>query len=152
MSSENIKEVVREKYGEAAKRVSSGARFGMLRDESCICHRWLRSDYLEPLGRRRSLCDSRSCAPGIARVWQSEALAKLQRVRSCLIWDRAAESMFSCRRGASAPPDKRSDSIGCHRCGPGIYRARVASRAAAHRCADRKGRFRKTEQVLASLA
>lgn len=45
----------------------------MLRDESCICHRWLRSDYLEPLGRRRSLCDSRSCAPGITRVCQSES-------------------------------------------------------------------------------
>ena len=99
MSTPDVKEVVREKYAQAARRVSSGG-------SSCcgsvaLRRRWLRSDHLRPL---RPRADRR--AAGGSGAWRRSAAAtrrhwpSSRRVRSCSTSAPAAAStcLLSARR------------------------------------------------------
>jgi len=110
MSSENIKEVVREKYGEAARGVASGAG-------SVCCGTSPASsiDGCDPItsdlyGESEAMAVPEAALKASLGCGNPTLLAKLHRVRRSSTWDQVVESMFSCRHGVLAQPGKRSVS------------------------------------------
>ena len=103
----DIKDVVREKYGEAARRVGTGAKGGCCGTQHELRHR---SDHVEPLRRRESgeiPVDALAASLGCGNP---TALAELRPARRCWTSAPAAASTCCSRRDASGRPAWRTAS------------------------------------------
>ena len=101
MSTENVKEVVREKYGQAALRAKTGAASSCCGGAAAL-EAVLRPDHVEPLRRRPGRRSAGPRAEGVARMRQSHGACGAEgRARRFSISAPAAASTCCSLRGVS---------------------------------------------------
>ena len=81
MSTENIKEVVKEKYGEAARRVSAGTACCA---SAVVRGRMLRSDHQQLVRQQSNRPDSRGSGASLAGMWKSYGAGTVERGETVL--------------------------------------------------------------------
>ena len=105
MSTEDLKTIVRERYGEAARRATTGGQFFLLRRRLRLRHRG--SDHLRPLLPGRDGGASRGGRPRLARLRQSHGPGRAQGGRG-----RARPRLRRRDRRAALRPARRADRQG----------------------------------------